>query len=366
MVAGQQLTYTLSVTNNGPSTATGVTVVDTLPAGVAYQSATASQGTVSNSGGTVTAAVGQLASGASATVTIIVNVDPTTRGTITNVATVTGNETETNSQNNQDDEPTTVQAQVDLAVTKADSADPVQAGSQLTYTLIVTNNGPSSATGVVLTDTLPSALTYVSGTSTSGTVSHAGQVVTVNVGNLGSGQSATVTLVTQIDSQFSGTITNEAQVTGNETETNTNNNTDSESTVIQELLSSISGAVYLDADNDGQKDSGEQGIGGVVIVLSGTDAAGAAVERQATTGSDGTFSFNDLRRGTYRLTQQQPAGYRDGLDTVGSLPADTSTNDQFSNISLPAGTDAVDYLFGERPRTFSKRRFLSSIQQDPS
>ncbi len=366
VVAGQQLTYTLSVTNNGPSTATGVTVVDTLPTGVAYQSATASQGTVSNSGGTVTAAVGQLTSGASATVTIIVNVDPTTRGTMTNVATVSGNETETNSENNQDDEPTTVQAQVDLTVTKADSADPVQAGSQLTYTLIVTNNGPSSATGVVLTDTLPSALTYVSGTSTSGTVSHADQVVTVNVGNLASGQSATVTLVAQIDSQFSGTITNEAQVTGNETETNTNNNTASEPTVIQELLSSISGAVYLDADNDGQKDSGEQGIGGVVIVLSGTDATGAAVERQATTGEDGTFSFTDLRRGTYRITQQQPAGYRDGLDTVGSLPADTSTNDQFSNISLPAGTNAVDYLFGERPRTFSKRRFLSSVQQDAS
>ena len=362
VVAGSQLTYTLSVLNNGPSAASGVTVVDTLPAGVTYQSATTSQGTVSRSGSTVTAAVGQLASGASATVTILVNVDPTTRGTITNVATVTGNETETNSDNNRDDEPTQVQAQVDLTVTKADSADPVQAGGQLTYTIVVTNNGPSSATGVVLTDTLPSALTYVSGTSTAGTVGHAGQLVTANVGNLASGQNATITLVTEIDEQFSGTITNEAEVAGNETETNANNNTALEPTVIDALLSTISGAVYVDADNDGQRDTGEQPIGGVVVLLSGTDSTGATVQRQATTGADGTFSFSDLPRGTYRLTEQQPAGYNDGRDTVGNLAANSDTNDTFSGISLPAGTDAVNYLFGERTRTFSKRRFLSSGQ----
>lgn len=362
VVAGSPLTYTLSVTNNGPSTATGVTVVDTLPAGVTYQSATATQGTVSASGSTVTASVGQLAGGASATVTILVNVAPATRGTITNTATVTGNETETNSANNQDDEPTTVGAQVDLTVTKTDSADPVQAGGQLTYTIVVTNTGPSSATGVVLTDTLPSALTYVSGTSTLGTVSHAGGAVTVNIGNLASGQNATITLVTTIDSQFSGTINNQAAVSGNETETNPNNNTALEPTVINPLLSSISGAVYVDADNDGQQDPGEQPISGVVILLSGTDSTGTAVERQATTGANGTFSFTGLPRGTYRLTEQQPAAYRDGRDTAGSLAANADTNDQFSAISLPAGTDAVDYLFGERTRTFSKRRFLSSTQ----
>lgn len=363
VVAGQQLTYTLSVTNNGPSTATGVTVVDTLPAGVAYQSSTTTQGTVSAAGSAVTAAVGQLASGASATVTIIVTVDPATRGTITNVATVTGNETETNSDNNDDDEPTTVNAQVDLTVTKSDSSDPVQAGGQLTYTLVVTNSGPSASTGVVLTDTLPSALTYVSGTSTIGTVSNSGQTVTVNVGNLTPGQSATVTLATQIDSQFSGTITNQAEVHGTETESNLNNNAASEPTVVNELLSSIAGAVYVDADNDGQRDASEQPLAGVVIVLSGTDAQGASVQRQTTTGADGTYSFTDLRRGTYTLTEQQPTGYRDGRDTVGSLAANTNTNDQFSGITLPAGTNAVSYLFGERTHTFSKRRFLSSARQ---
>ncbi len=362
VVAGGSLTYTLSVVNNGPSTATGVTVTDTLPTGLTYQSATTTQGTVNRSGNTVTASVGQLASGATATVTILVTVDAATLGTITNVATVTGNETETNTANNQDDEPTLVQAQVDLTITKTDAADPVTAGGQLTYTLVVTNNGPSSATGVVVTDTLPTALTFVSGSSTSGTVSHASQVVTAAVGNLASGQSATITLVAQVDQQFSGTITNTASVTGNETESNTNNNTAQQPTVINELLSSIAGSVYVDSDNDGQKDTGEQPISGVVIVLAGTDSQGTAVQLQTTTGTDGTFSFANLRRGTYKLTQQQPVNYVDGKDTAGSLSATTAVNDEFSNIQLPAGTAAVDYLFGERPHTFSKRRFLSSAQ----
>ena len=91
------------------------------------------------------------------------------------------------------------------------------------------------------------------------------------MGNLASGQSATITLVTQVDRQFSGTITNTASVTGNETESNTNNNTASQPTVINDLLSSIAGSVYVDSDNDGQKDTGEAPISGVVIVLSGTD-----------------------------------------------------------------------------------------------
>jgi hypothetical protein len=128
------------------------------------------------------------------------------------------------------------------------------------------------------------------------------------------------------------------------------------------MLSSIAGSVYVDSDNDGQKDTGEAPISGVVIVLSGTDAQGSAVQLQTTTAANGTYSFANLRRGTYKLTQQQPVNYLDGKDTAGSLPANTTVNDEFSNIQLPAGTAAVDYLFGERTVTFSKRRFLSSAQ----
>jgi uncharacterized repeat protein (TIGR01451 family) len=84
---GEQITYTLSVHNSGPSNATGVSVTDNLPGGVTYESATPSQGSCSQAAGTVTCPLGTLANGADATVTI--QIRPQSAGTITNNAGVT-------------------------------------------------------------------------------------------------------------------------------------------------------------------------------------------------------------------------------------------------------------------------------------
>jgi hypothetical protein len=81
---------------------------------------------------------------------------------------------------------------------------------------------------------------------------------------------------------------------------------------------------------------------------------------QTTTADDGAFRFADLLPGTYRLVEEQPTRYRDGQETVGTVPANTDQNDEFSEINLEPGVDAVDYLFGEHPATFSKRRFLTA------
>ncbi|MCX5885618.1 MAG: DUF1566 domain-containing protein [Proteobacteria bacterium] len=83
---------------------------------------------------------------------------------------------------------------LDISVIKTDAPDPVTVGSNLTYTITVTNNGPETATGVILTDTLPSNVTYVSATSTQGTCSKSGDTVTCNVGTMSNGASATVTM----------------------------------------------------------------------------------------------------------------------------------------------------------------------------
>jgi uncharacterized repeat protein (TIGR01451 family) len=106
VTVGNNLTYTITVTNNGPDTATGITLTDILSSSVTYISTTSTQGSYTKSGNTVTCNIGTLSNGASATVTIVVT--PTTSGTITNSASVTCSETDSNTSNNTATATTTV------------------------------------------------------------------------------------------------------------------------------------------------------------------------------------------------------------------------------------------------------------------
>jgi uncharacterized repeat protein (TIGR01451 family) len=95
---GSPLTYTIVVTNNGPSTASSVLLTDNLPPGVTFVSATSTRGSCTEASGTVTCSLGYLSSGRTATVTVVIT--PTRRGAITNRATVVGNETDPDLLNN--------------------------------------------------------------------------------------------------------------------------------------------------------------------------------------------------------------------------------------------------------------------------
>src|SRR5262249_51185052 len=145
VVAGGQLTYTLTAHNEGPSPATNVVVGDPLPAGVTFVSANASQGTCDGTS-TVSCSLGTLASGASATVTIVVRTPAA--GTLTNTATVSSDVTDPAGTNNSATATTTVSTGADVSIMKVDAPDPVAAGQLLTYTLTARNDGPASATGV--------------------------------------------------------------------------------------------------------------------------------------------------------------------------------------------------------------------------
>src|SRR6185436_977012 len=126
VLAGQLLTYSLSVANAGPSSATGVSVTDTLPAGVTFSSATPSQGTCSQASGTVTCALGTIANAGNASVSI--KVTPQSQGSITNQATVSATTADTDSANNSASASTTADPAADLSLTSTDSPDPVLAG----------------------------------------------------------------------------------------------------------------------------------------------------------------------------------------------------------------------------------------------
>ena len=149
-----QATYNLLVTNNGFSTATAATVSDALPGGVAFVSATPSQGSCGNTAGTVSCALGDVPSGASVLVSIIVT---SAGGTAPlNTATVSLTGTDPLLANN----TSTVGEQADLAVTLSATPDPVSAGGLLTYTAAVQNNGAGAAAAAVLTLPLPPGTTF--------------------------------------------------------------------------------------------------------------------------------------------------------------------------------------------------------------
>jgi uncharacterized repeat protein (TIGR01451 family) len=115
----------------------------------------------------------------------------------------------------------------DLGVLKAASSDTGVVGTDLTYTIAVSNNGPANATGVVLTDTLPADVTFVSASTG---CSPSGNTITCNIGNLANGASTTITIT--VTPTKAGTITNRASVSGNESDPRQSNNTASVTTTI--------------------------------------------------------------------------------------------------------------------------------------
>ena len=123
--------------------------------------------------------------------------------------------------------------------------------------------------------------------------------------------------------------------------------TDSIDNDFDETTGSISGTVFDDLNNDGIQDAGELGIAGVTVELTGTDDLGNPVTLTATTDADGNYTFDNLLSGDYTVTETQPAGYLDGIDTAGTAGGDTTTNDVTSAVALDPGQDAIDYDFAE-------------------
>ena len=120
------------------------------------------------------------------------------------------------------------------------------------------------------------------------------------------------------------------------------------------LNSSIGGRVWRDSDNDGVIDPSEDGIGNVVVRLTGTDLAGNTITREVTTQPDGTYAFIELPPGTYTITEpEQPAGTLNGITNAGNsggtATPPTSTPSVISGITLGVGQDVTGNDFGEVP-----------------
>ena len=108
----------------------------------------------------------------------------------------------------------------------------------------------------------------------------------------------------------------------------------------------LCGWVYVDANNNGQRDTGEVGIGGVTLELK--DAQGNPTGLTTITDADGRYCFLDLRPGTYAVGEIQPVGYLDGLDSPGTEGGFAQNpGDMIMGIALKPGVSADEYNFGE-------------------
>ena len=245
VLAGNQLTYTITVTNNGPDAASGVTVTDTLPAQAAYLTNDLNPPAGCTAAGqVVSCSLGDLANGQSVSFHVVTLVDPATVATaagptsITNSAIVSSSgAVDPDQSDNAVSDTALVNDSADLQVTKLCKPDTtIYAGTPITCTVYVDNHGPSYARAVTIDDTVRSdgtvAITNVSTspaiTSCSVTAVTGGQRISCAAGTL---PAATASQVGRVTLSYTMTATegqnidNQATVRSNTPDPDSTNNT---------------------------------------------------------------------------------------------------------------------------------------------
>jgi uncharacterized repeat protein (TIGR01451 family) len=232
---GESVVFTVTVTNIGGNDATNIAVTDLLPAGVTYVSDTPVQGSYDNLTGVWT--VGNLANGAGATLTISAIVDAGAGGTtITNIAAVTAVDQGDPGPSNNSASVDLVPGLADLGVSKTVNNPTPNERSTITYTVAVTNNGPTDATNVMLIDLLPVGVSYISSTRSQGLYDNTTGLWAM--GDLAVGAGATLTITATVDTGAGGaTIINIADgLSADQTDPNPANNQDSVNVTVQTSL----------------------------------------------------------------------------------------------------------------------------------
>ncbi|MEA2570171.1 MAG: hypothetical protein QOI24_2172 [Acidobacteriota bacterium] len=220
VVPGNTITYTQTITNNGPDAAANAKMIQTLPAGVTFQSMVAPGGwsctmPAVGAGGTINCSIASLANAGSASFTVVVNVTATS-GSISETVTASSDNFDNVIGNNSATAVTTIDS-ADLSIAKTTGATSVAPGGTVTYTITIHNAGPSSATSVVMTDTLPASLLFQSIVAPAGfncTTPAVGATgaITCNGATLTNGANAVFTLTTTIANNATGSINNSAAV----------------------------------------------------------------------------------------------------------------------------------------------------------
>ncbi|THF47407.1 DUF11 domain-containing protein, partial [Flavobacterium supellecticarium] len=383
VIAGQNMHYTVTVSNNGPSAVTGAGFNFIVPAGFTISSVTYvnSQGTVvvvngtidpvtgnysanlnMTNGGqvvfTINGTVGAAAGGQALTVEAsiirpadVTDPDATNPGTNppTDPHLECLNGTAVENCNNIKYNTITPTVSADLAVSKTTATMTPSVGDQIVFTIVATNNGAGNATGVQVVEQLPTGYTYVSATTTGGTFNNVTGLWTI--GNMANGQSYTLTLTATVNA--TGTYTNSAVISGIENDPNPANNT---STITPTRATSV-----IDANNDSATNiNGTTGATNVLNVYTNDTLNGTAVVPSevilTTTVPNPNLVLNPngnvdvipgTPAGTYTLTYQicqvlNPTNCDTAVVSVTVVPAAIdAANDSATNINGTTGATNV-------------------------
>jgi len=202
--------YTITVTNNGPDSAANVRVQDALPQGITVMNWTNSLG--ASGTGALSDVIPTLANGAAVTYTVTIAVPESYTGNLTNIAVVTSDTLDSDTtcaQCTDTDQQYIFTA--DLVTVKTDNKDYYVAGSNVVYTITVTNNGPDDAENVTVQDALPQGIMVMNWTSSLGTSGTGALLETTPL--LANGASLTYTVTIAVPDNFTGNLTNTAVVT---------------------------------------------------------------------------------------------------------------------------------------------------------
>ncbi len=372
LTVGDDTVYTITVTNNGPSAAEDVRVIDTMPAsGMTYQahgvSGDGSCGTVpavGSVGGTLECSFPVLLAGQTQTVTVTAR--GTAKGVRLNSVTVSSTEVaagfETNIANNTETETTTVRTRADLeVVSKTAVPAVVNLNDDFEFVIRVRNNtgpGLAEADGVTVADTLPAGMRLV-GTPTVTTLS--GSLTTPECTGAALATSFECTFVSvSAAAEFEirvpvevvtvaslpATLTNSATVsTTGSFDPVPGNNTNSGNVTV--ASSSVAGQLFRDFDDDGVRDAEDTGVGGITLTLTGTSFDGQPVTRTVTTAANGSYVFPYLPEGTYQISRGTIAEtyLNPGRSVVGTASGTAASATLIQNIALSAAAVETGYDF---------------------
>jgi uncharacterized repeat protein (TIGR01451 family)/gliding motility-associated-like protein len=334
---GDALTYTVTARNNGPSAATGVIIRDVLP--LAQINVV---GTITPSAGTYNATtgiwtIGNLAVGQTATLTV--NSTIKTTGTIVNTAIISGNEPDLQPANNTATVVTVVgdgtgnpTTSADLQVVKAVDKTRANVGDALRYTITARNLGPNTATGVKITDVLPTAQIDLVGAVTVSTGTYNATTGIWTIGNLGVGQTETMTVNATI--KTTGTIINTAIIIGDQVDERPESNTSTVITIVGGGTGNPTEATDLEVVKAVDKTRANVGDAlryDVTIKNNGPgNATGVLVVDVLPLGQLALVGTPTVSKGTYNVAN--------GVWTVGNLASGESATFTVNSTITTAGT----------------------------